>query len=74
MDRSWMKANRLNEEYGNIVVEFLQLAKRNISENNEICIILVIIFGNTKKHGKKINIESFMLWWNLSILYDVDVA
>lgn len=46
-----MKVNRLSVEYMNRVVEFLQLTKRNLPDNNENVIVLVF-FWNMNKHGK----------------------
>jgi hypothetical protein len=34
MDRSWMKASRLSDEYDNGVTDFLQFAERNLPNSN----------------------------------------
>lgn len=36
MDHSWMSADRLSDDYENVVTKFLQFSKRNLSKNNTI--------------------------------------
>lgn len=44
-----MKVNRLSVEYENEVVEFLQFAEINLSDNNEIFIVLLFLWEYEKK-------------------------
>jgi len=46
MDRSWMKASRLSDEYDNGVTDFLQFAERNLPNNNGMFLCPCVNCGN----------------------------
>lgn len=50
MDSSWMKANRLNKEYENGVIQFLESTGKNLSNDNEIFWRPCKICRNMQKH------------------------
>ncbi|CAK8574884.1 unnamed protein product [Lathyrus sativus] len=53
MDRSWLKADRLGPVYEKGVLEFLESAEKNVSDNNDIFYCPCIVYGNIRKQPKK---------------------
>ncbi|CAL5208813.1 unnamed protein product [Lathyrus oleraceus] len=54
MDRSWMKVNRLSIEYENGLKQFLDLAEKNLHDNNGIFWYPCKNYFDTKKHHRDV--------------------
>ncbi|CAL5189487.1 unnamed protein product [Lathyrus oleraceus] len=53
MDRSWMKADRLDPVYEKRVIEFLEFDEKNVPDNNGIFYCPCVVYENIRKHIKK---------------------
>ena len=51
MDRSWMRANRLSDEFENGVTEFLQFAQKNLPNNDGLFPCPCVICANREENN-----------------------
>ncbi|XP_057422588.1 uncharacterized protein LOC130716624 [Lotus japonicus] len=62
MDRSWMRANRLSDEFDNGVVEFLEFAEKNLPNNNGLFPCPCVSCGNRDPKLTKDEIRDHLAW------------
>jgi len=66
MDRSWMRANRLSEEFDNGVIEFLQFAEQNLPNNDGLFLCPCVSCANWEPNITKEEIRGHLVWvWSI---------
>ncbi|XP_057453002.1 uncharacterized protein LOC130744857 [Lotus japonicus] len=62
MDRSWMRANRLSDEFDKGVVEFLEFAEKNLPNNKGLFPCPCVSCGNRDPKLTKAEIRDHLAW------------
>ncbi|KAL6509568.1 hypothetical protein OROGR_022878 [Orobanche gracilis] len=62
MDRSWMRANRLSDEFDHGVAEFLELAEKNLPNNKGLFPCPCVSYGTRDPKLNKDEIRDHISW------------